>query len=104
MGAEVLLAPFATDQPYLAQMMTPRCTDIVAAARRLPCDNLVLFMPRNSDAAQLLGLAWPRRGGRGESVCVELEQNYLNGKLKTLTAYYGDKVCGESAGSEAGRL
>lgn len=70
-------------------MMVPSCSAIVQAARTL-ADNIVLFMPRNSDAAQLLAMA----GALGPGVPAELEQNLLNGKLKTLTAYYGHDLCG----------
>ncbi|KAL3870114.1 hypothetical protein ACJMK2_042726 [Sinanodonta woodiana] len=47
--------------------------------------NIALFVPRNADADQLVSLAGP--GGK-----VEIEQNFLNNKLKTITAYYGELV------------
>ena len=46
---------------------------------------LLIFMPRNVDIEQLSSLAGP--GGK-----VELEQNFVNKKLKTITAYYGELV------------
>ncbi|EEC05735.1 26S protease regulatory subunit 6A, putative [Ixodes scapularis] len=49
--------------------------------------NIGLLMPRNTNADQLAELAGP--GGR-----VEIEQNLLNNKVKTITAYYGDLVVG----------
>ncbi|CAN8001747.1 unnamed protein product [Ixodes hexagonus] len=49
--------------------------------------NIGLLMPRNTNADQLAELASP--GGR-----VEIEQNLLNNKVKTITAYYGDLVVG----------
>ena len=48
-------------------------------------DNIAYFVPRNTNADQLTSL-----GGRGETV--ELEQNILTGKFKTLTAYYGELI------------
>ncbi|XP_066272949.1 trimethylguanosine synthase-like [Branchiostoma lanceolatum] len=48
-------------------------------------DNIAYFVPRNADVEQLVSLAGP--GGR-----VEVEQNFLNRKLKTVTAYYGELV------------
>lgn len=48
-------------------------------------ENIAYFMPRNADIEQLLSLAAPN--GR-----VEIEQNFLNKKLKTITAYYGELV------------
>lgn len=47
--------------------------------------NIAYFMPRNVDIEQLSSLAGP--GGK-----VELEQNFVNKKLKTITAYYGELV------------
>jgi len=52
---------------------------------RLVTENIAYFVPRNSDKEQLRRLAGP--GGR-----VRVEQNQLNHKIKTITAYYGDLV------------
>ncbi|NWV40422.1 TGS1 synthase, partial [Grantiella picta] len=56
----------------------------------LPCgakitNNIVYFLPRNADINQVASLAGP--GGK-----VEIEQNFLNNKLKTITAYFGDLI------------
>ena len=48
-------------------------------------ENIAYFMPRNADVEQLSFLAAP-------SGKVEIEQNFLNKKLKTITAYYGGLV------------
>lgn len=48
-------------------------------------NNIAYFMPRNADVEQLTALAGP--GAK-----VEIEQNFVNKKLKTITAYYGDLV------------
>lgn len=48
-------------------------------------DNVAYFMPRNVDAEQLASLAG--RGGK-----VEIEQNFVNKKCKTVTAYYGHLI------------
>ncbi|ESO98940.1 hypothetical protein LOTGIDRAFT_113851 [Lottia gigantea] len=45
--------------------------------------NIAFFVPRNTNIDQLTVLA----GSGGK---VEIEQNILNSKLKTITAYYGD--------------
>ena len=47
--------------------------------------NIAYFMPRNVDVEQLSSLAGP--GGK-----MEIEQNFVNKKLKTITAYYGELV------------
>lgn len=48
-------------------------------------NNIAYFMPRNVDAEQLASLAG--RGGK-----VEIEQNFVNKKCKTVTAYYGHLI------------
>uniref|UniRef100_A0A4X2LMU5 Trimethylguanosine synthase n=1 Tax=Vombatus ursinus TaxID=29139 RepID=A0A4X2LMU5_VOMUR len=48
-------------------------------------NNIVYFLPRNADVDQVASLAGP--GGQ-----VEIEQNFLNNKLKTITAYFGDLI------------
>lgn len=47
--------------------------------------NIAYFMPRNVDAEQLASLAG--RGGK-----MEIEQNFVNKKCKTVTAYYGHLI------------
>uniref|UniRef100_A0A8C7ZIS0 Trimethylguanosine synthase n=1 Tax=Oryzias sinensis TaxID=183150 RepID=A0A8C7ZIS0_9TELE len=48
-------------------------------------DNIVYFLPRNANMDQVVSLAGP--GGM-----VEVEQNFLNNKLKTVTAYFGELI------------
>ncbi|CBY20039.1 unnamed protein product [Oikopleura dioica] len=48
-------------------------------------DNIAYFVPRNTDSAQLAWLA-------GEDQQVEVEQNMLNYKTKTITAYFGNLI------------
>ncbi|XP_063307455.1 trimethylguanosine synthase isoform X2 [Pelobates fuscus] len=47
--------------------------------------NIIYFLPRNTDMEQVASLAGP--GGQ-----VEIEQNFLNKKLKTMTVYFGDLI------------
>lgn len=47
--------------------------------------NVAYFVPRNTDAAALARLA-------GQGNRVEIEQNILNWKTKTITAYYGGLI------------
>jgi trimethylguanosine synthase len=47
--------------------------------------NVAFFVPRNTNPQQLAQLAGPG------NTC-EIEQNSLNGKIKALTAYYGDLI------------
>ncbi|GAQ92044.1 hypothetical protein KFL_009090040 [Klebsormidium nitens] len=50
--------------------------------------NIALFLPRNVDVKQLQELAWLA----SPPLPCEIESNYLCGKLKCITAYYGDLV------------
>ncbi|XP_067887950.1 trimethylguanosine synthase isoform X2 [Heterodontus francisci] len=50
--------------------------------------NIVYFLPRNADIEQVASLA----GAGGQ---VEIEQNFLNNKLKTITAYFGELIRNE---------
>ena len=55
-------------------------------------ENIAYFVPRNTNVEQLVNLAGP-----GD--IIEVEQNILNRKLKTLTAYYGDLACPQESES-----
>ncbi|KAM6318389.1 trimethylguanosine synthase isoform 2-T2 [Aegotheles albertisi] len=61
----------------------PHCCDFWLSKKIT--NNIVYFLPRNADIDQVASLAGP--GGK-----VEIEQNFLNNKLKTITAYFGDLI------------
>ncbi|XP_041847541.1 trimethylguanosine synthase [Melanotaenia boesemani] len=65
-------------------MMKPDGFKIFCLAKKIS-DNIVFFLPRNADTDQIVSLAGP--GGK-----VEVEQNFLNNKLKTVTAYFGSLI------------
>ncbi|XP_078610461.1 trimethylguanosine synthase-like [Branchiostoma floridae x Branchiostoma japonicum] len=65
-------------------MIVPDGYEIFEKTKQIT-DNIAYFVPRNADVEQLVSLAGP--GGK-----VEVEQNFLNRKLKTVTAYYGELV------------
>ncbi|XP_029971851.1 trimethylguanosine synthase [Salarias fasciatus] len=65
-------------------MMEPDGFQIFQLAK-LISDNIVYFLPRNADMDQIASLA----GAGGK---VEVEQNILNNKLKTVTAYFGSLI------------
>ncbi|XP_070830715.1 trimethylguanosine synthase [Chaetodon trifascialis] len=69
-------------------MMEPDGFEIFHLAK-LISDNIVYFLPRNADMDQIASLAGP--GGK-----VEVEQNFLNNKLKTVTAYFGCLIQSDS--------
>ena len=55
--------------------------------------NVAYFVPRNTDASALAKLA-------GVGNRVEIEQNILNWKTKTITAYYGGLIVGDESESK----
>ncbi|NXY68821.1 TGS1 synthase, partial [Glareola pratincola] len=72
---------YATDEIFDIQTMI--CPD--GYPFKKITNNIVYFLPRNADIDQVASLAGP--GGK-----VEIEQNFLNNKLKTITAYFGDLI------------
>ncbi|XP_062607139.1 trimethylguanosine synthase-like [Saccostrea cucullata] len=68
----------------LETMIELKSSAIFSVARKIT-DNIAFFVPRNANVEQLTSMAGP--GGK-----VEIEQNMLNNKLKTITAYYGELV------------
>nr|XP_057947308.1 trimethylguanosine synthase isoform X2 [Doryrhamphus excisus] len=68
----------------LKTMMEPDGFKIFHLAKQIT-DSIVYFLPRNADMEQVASLAGP--GGK-----VEVEQNFLNNKLKTITAYFGSLI------------
>ncbi|NP_001410192.1 trimethylguanosine synthase isoform X1 [Danio rerio] len=79
-GPEYLTA----DVFNIQTMMTPDGFEIFRLSKMIS-DNIVYFLPRNADMEQIASLAGP--GGK-----VEVEQNFLNNKLKTITAYFGNLI------------
>ncbi|XP_033616619.1 trimethylguanosine synthase [Fukomys damarensis] len=76
---------YATAETFDIQtMMCPDGFEIFRLSQRIT-NNIVYFLPRNADVDQVASLAGP--GGQ-----VEIEQNFLNNKLKTITAYFGDLI------------
>ncbi|CAH1253670.1 TGS1 [Branchiostoma lanceolatum] len=81
----VFLSPPWGGPDYLTADVFDIKTMIIFEKTKEITDNIAYFVPRNADVEQLVSLAGP--GGR-----VEVEQNFLNRKLKTVTAYYGELV------------
>ncbi|XP_056912277.1 trimethylguanosine synthase isoform X2 [Takifugu flavidus] len=90
-GDVVFLSPPWGGPEYLSAdvfdiktMMEPDGFQIFHLAKMIS-DNIMYFLPRNADMDQVASLAGP--GGK-----VEVEQNFLNNKLKTVTAYFGSLI------------
>ncbi|KAI9554882.1 hypothetical protein GHT06_020159 [Daphnia sinensis] len=64
--------------------MQPNGFEIFKAARKIT-PNLAYFLPRNTNVDQVIELAVS--DGKAE-----IEQNILNNKVKTITAYYGELI------------
>nr|XP_044998796.1 trimethylguanosine synthase isoform X2 [Jaculus jaculus] len=76
---------YATSETFdIRTMMSPDGFEIFRLSQKIT-NNIVYFLPRNADIDQVASLAGP--GGQ-----VEIEQNFLNNKLKTITAYFGDLI------------
>lgn len=65
--------------------MTPLDGVTVYKIAHSVCENLAFYLPRNTNIDHVTSLLGP-----GEMM--EVEQQYLNKKLKTITAYFGDLV------------
>ncbi|XP_003509459.1 trimethylguanosine synthase isoform X1 [Cricetulus griseus] len=76
---------YATAETFdIRTMMFPDGFEVFRLSQKIT-NNIVYFLPRNADVDQVASLAGP--GGQ-----VEIEQNFLNNKLKTITAYFGDLI------------
>ena len=106
--------------------MLPIDADLMMAAARNISPNIALYVPRTCDVAELTSFANPKtsldpisssaRQGEEERegsesgeaqnssfrAQIEIEQNMLNGKTKTVTAYFGELVMGEDGGDGEG--
>lgn len=67
---------------YSLDMMTPNGKDIIKLVQENISPNIAILLPRNIIEDEVMQLA-------GDGKCVEIEQNRLNKKVKTVTAYYG---------------
>ncbi|GFR14136.1 trimethylguanosine synthase [Trichonephila clavata] len=75
---------YLKDKEYDISKIQPDIYETFEVSRKIS-DNIALFVPRNTVINQLVQLA-------GEGNHVEIEQNSLNKKVKTITAYYGELV------------
>lgn len=69
-------------QEYSLNSLIPPGVEILSVAQTLS-RNLALFIPRNTDPREIGQLV-------DEEEQVEIEETYMSGKLKALTAYFGD--------------
>ncbi|XP_030715597.2 trimethylguanosine synthase [Globicephala melas] len=76
---------YATAEIFdISTMMSPDGFEIFRLSQKIT-NNIIYFLPRNANIDQVASLAGP--GGQ-----VEIEQNFLNNRLKTITAYFGKLI------------
>ncbi|XP_058899391.1 trimethylguanosine synthase [Kogia breviceps] len=76
---------YATAEVFdISTMMSPGGFEIFRLSQKIT-NNIIYFLPRNANIDQVASLAGP--GGQ-----VEIEQNFLNNRLKTITAYFGKLI------------
>ncbi|XP_068381448.1 trimethylguanosine synthase isoform X4 [Eschrichtius robustus] len=76
---------YATAEIFdISTMMSPDGFEIFRLSQKIT-NNIIYFLPRNANVDQVASLAGP--GGQ-----VEIEQNFLNNRLKTITAYFGELI------------
>lgn len=75
---------YLTQNEYKLDMMSPNGIDVLKVTQNIS-PNIGFLLPRNIDKSELIECA-----GNGNSV--EVEENLLNTKVKTVTAYFGDLI------------
>lgn len=70
----------------IQEMLRPKDGFSLFKAAQVIAPNIVMFLPRNVDLDQLAELSWLSN----PPLAVEIEKNYVNGRLKAITAYFGD--------------
>ncbi|CAN1163876.1 Trimethylguanosine synthase [Linum perenne] len=86
---------YLKEKTYDIKMLKPRdgCSLFNAAKQIAP--KIIMFLPRNVDLDQLAELAL----SANPPWALEVEKNFLNGKLKAITAYFRDTRAIENSGS-----
>ncbi|EJC99718.1 S-adenosyl-L-methionine-dependent methyltransferase [Fomitiporia mediterranea MF3/22] len=78
---------------YSLQLIRPVPGDELFLCTRQITGNVAYFLPRNVDLEEVSGLL--RRTSAGE--LVEVEEEYMGGKLKAVTCYFGGLVAGQES-------
>ena len=75
---------YLREEVYSLSNLTPDCDKMMAAARQISND-IALFLPRNVSVDEVIELVEPGKK-------VEVEQNFLNRRVKTVTVYFGELI------------
>ncbi|KAK1386006.1 Trimethylguanosine synthase [Heracleum sosnowskyi] len=91
-GDIVFLSPpwggpsYIQSQKFMLDMLKPKDGwSLFQAAQRIT-PNIIMFLPRNVDIDQVAQLSWLS----SPPLDVEIEENYVGGNRKAITAYFGD--------------
>ncbi|XP_053205357.1 trimethylguanosine synthase-like [Panonychus citri] len=76
---------YLSQKVYSLSNMRPNGFEIFAAAKEHVSCNIAFLLPRNIDRDEINSLLQPNES-------VEIEQNLINNKPKTITAYFGNLV------------
>ena len=76
---------YLKQENYTLDMMSPNGVEVFEVTNTHITTNIGFLLPRNVDKNQLKDLA-------GSEKCVEVEENLLNNKVKTVTAYFGNLI------------
>lgn len=99
----VILSPSWEGQDYatteaidIRKMMSPDGFEIFRLSQRIT-NNIIYFLPRNPDTDRFSAF-WLRNpdteqvASLGPGGHVDMQQNFLNNKLKKISAYFGDLI------------
>jgi trimethylguanosine synthase len=76
---------YSSTSVFDLQSMSPLNGELVYRVARDVCKNIAFYLPRNTNLDQVVNLT-------GLEEDVEVEQHFLNSRLKTVTAYFGELV------------
>ncbi|XP_020523795.1 trimethylguanosine synthase isoform X2 [Amborella trichopoda] len=77
-------------EKFSLQMLKPKDGYSLFQVAQKTTPNIIMFLPRNVDVNQVEELSWLS----SPPLEVEIEENYVKGKLKGITAYFGDIAYG----------
>ncbi|MCL7042042.1 hypothetical protein MKW94_008780 [Papaver nudicaule] len=91
-GDVVFLSPpwggptYTTVEKFTLDLLKPRDGYSIFQAAQKITPNIIMFLPRNVDLHQVEELSWLS----SPPLNLQIEENYVEGRLKGITAYFGD--------------
>ncbi|XP_009775804.1 uncharacterized protein LOC107832327 [Nicotiana tabacum] len=93
-GNVVFLSPpwggpaYKANETFTLDLLKPKNGYSLFQVAQSITPNVIMYLPRNVDLQQVEGLSWLS----SPPMKVEIEENMLHGRLKSITAYFGDIV------------